>query len=191
VRARGWTNTHVLDTSAVARAQRLLLVMEVMTYLERFVGSPFDVYDGFFRVDGNVVRLFDEFVTTFVPTALASDAALACTCGFYSGARDTIEAETDASVVQARWSHRAAEMRELVTRFRQEFGSVPCPVVSAKYVYWNTRHPARSRLAAVFIEEGRRHMQGNTILSYMAVAFPADVLRLRINTYTNGQLSYH
>lgn len=190
----GWEYVVVVDIPAALSSDRHLRMQKVADVMTRVADLlPEGAYDHVFRCDANVRRLFDEW-TPFALEAMASGKALYCTTGYYSGVRDTIEAELASSLHEAAWSPFHEQMKKFTLAYRTALGpGIPAPIVSAKYVGWNLHHPHRPRLVEAFAKDLVAHWQGNIILSYMAASpdFGEQMFVKHIPEYNNCILSPH
>lgn len=151
-------------------------------------------YKFVFVCDSNIIRLWDEYMR--FTSNCTSDNALFVTSGYYSGVRDTIMGERDASLGIARWSYNRDEINSSTERYINELNKknidlTKLSVVSAKYIGWNLRHKDYDLLSNNLYSEGSINLQGNIILTYLSGLFPNSVYNYYTKNYLGGHLNSH
>jgi hypothetical protein len=170
---------------------------KVISYINSFphkvVPEVLD-YKFVFVCDSNIIRLWDNY-KNFTETC-SEEFALFITSGFYSGERDNIIAECNASTSVSRWSYNKTEIANSTKRYVDELikhnvNINTLSVSSAKYIGWNLKHENYDLLSNVLYNEGCKNLQGNIILTYMSGLYPNIIYNYYNNDYSGGTLTPH
>jgi len=153
-------------------------IIALMNCYPETVVSELLAYDYVFICDSNVVKL-DSNYQVFLDQA-SSNYALYVTSGWYRGDENNITRELVRSLANSRWSYNFNEITSCYQTYVQLLDRVglnpgQCPVVSAKYIGWNLRHPTKKTIADFVYGEYMKHLQGNITISVTAKLFPNDV----------------
>ena len=151
-------------------------------------------YDFVFVCDSNIVRLWDKYVD-FTNKCL-SKYSLFVTSGYYSGERNTIISERNASSNISRWSYNKNEIIESTNRYINELiknnvNINDLNIVSAKYFGWNLKHDKYELLSNLLYSEYCENLQGNIILTYMSGLHPDIIYNYHTNDYSGAELNNH
>lgn len=147
-----------------------------------------------FICDSNIVRLWDLY-DDFVKKC-SNNFALSITSGYYTGSRDNILAECDASCINTRWSYGHKDIIECTNRYVKEMSEKnidvnKVSVVSAKFIGWCINHSDYEKLSNILYEEYCKNLQGNSILTYMSAIHKEKIYNYHTNNYTGSQLNPH
>jgi hypothetical protein len=151
-------------------------------------------YDFVFVCDSNIVRLWDKYID-FTNKCL-SKYSLFVTSGYYSGNRNTIISECDASSNVSRWSYNKTEIIESTNRYINKLNENNVDInnlsiVSAKYIGWNLKHDKYEFLSNLLYSEYCENLQGNIILTYMSGLYPNIIYNYHTNDYSGAELNGH
>lgn len=143
--------------------------------------------------DSNVNRLWNLY-ENFVQSC-NEKFALFITSGYYTGSRDNIIAETQASR-QSRWSYGFDDIEKCSNRYIKEIKNMnininELSIVSAKYFGWNVKHSNYNKLSNLLYEEYSKNLQGNIILTYMYGLHKEKIYNYYTNDYSGTILNSH
>jgi hypothetical protein len=194
----GWTHGVLFEKfkDETDKFKKRIAVSYLKIFFDKIL-PDIENFDLVFFVDSNVVRLFDGWFD-FVQDSIENKNSFVIntTKGWYIGNdkhRNTIKHELELSLVQARWSYNFDSMRKRVNEYIKELNELneSGPIVSAKYICWNTKHQDKSFIQNIFFEESTIHLQGNIILSYLSGKYPTNVRTFHTEKFTNGELVGH
>jgi hypothetical protein len=174
------------------KLQRRICVAKIKCFPKLFVPEV-DNFDFVFICDSNIISLRSDFESFM--NSCTQEKCLFVTSGFYSGRRDNINKELEASS-QPRWLYNIESMRECTQRYIKELTEKnidinSLSVVSGKYLGWNLRHSSYEKISNKIFDERNLNLQGNIILTYIKGLYPNDVQDFHTEPWARSNLSKH
>lgn len=174
------------------KLDKRISVAELKCFPQKFIPEVQD-FDFIFICDSNILEIredYEEFVN-----GCTADKCLFVTSGFYTGFRDTIFAELEASN-QERWSYNFENIKKSTKKYIDELTHLKInlanlSVVSGKYIGWNLKHPSYEELSNRYYKERQFSLQGNIILTYLSGIFPDLIYNFKVNSNFKSKLNSH
>jgi hypothetical protein len=146
-----------------------------------------------FVCDSNIIKtwnLYEKFISN-----CCEKHSLFVTSGYYSGTRNNIISECNASMIQ-RWSYNHNQIKSSTTYYVEELTKRnvdinKLSIVSAKYIGWNVNHPDYEFMSNILYNEYCKNLQGNIILTYMSGMYPEKIYNFFNNNYEGSILNKH
>lgn len=173
--------------------ERRKIISYINSFPHKVVPEVLD-YNFVFVCDSNIVTLWDNYIN--FTNECTSEYVLFVTSGYYSGYRDTIMGECNASLSECRWEYNHNEIVDSSNKYIQELNdnnidTLKLSVVSAKYIGWNLKHKKYNFLSEKFYQEGCKHLQGNIILTHLSGLYPNIIYNYHSDNYKGGNLNSH